>query len=408
MKKQSMSFIFMLIVTILLCSGNSLAADPGITKDSIKIGLFAPLSGPYVLYGTPHRGALMQYNEVNKKGGIHGRKLEIVLADDKCSGPDLVAVVKKLVTKDQVFMLHGASCSSAAVSAQEYITRVNVPWQLLNASGDQLQYPPIKNVFGHTVTQHAVGGSTIEFMTEYLKAKKIAWICHNDAYGSWGLVGAEYQLKAKHPEASFSTVEKVDRDMTDATAVALKVKSSKPDAIVLAVYDRPGALLTKALYELGVKVPMILLCTGSSNVFGTFEAVGAKEAFANWYFQDVVRYGDDGKPGPEWARKMFAENYPELNKLPDRPTPWMFQGISSAALVCKALEGAGPNPTREKVIAAYENIKDWEPMGIMAGKYSYGPDDHTGEQDCTYFKFDGEKVEPIAGSYEGIWKYGVK
>jgi branched-chain amino acid transport system substrate-binding protein len=94
---QKSTWVLMLMVVMVLSySGFSTAAEPGLTKTSVKIGMFCPLSGPFQSYGLdPWRGATMWYSEVNKKGGIHGRKLEIITEDDKCTGTDLVAAVKK-------------------------------------------------------------------------------------------------------------------------------------------------------------------------------------------------------------------------------------------------------------------------------------------------------------------------
>src|SRR5262245_28811480 len=88
-----------------LSAGQATAAEPGLTDTEITIGLFGPLSGPLVGYGVdPVNAAKMWYDDINKKGGIHGRKIKLVIEDDKCTANDLVAVVKKLVTVDNVFM----------------------------------------------------------------------------------------------------------------------------------------------------------------------------------------------------------------------------------------------------------------------------------------------------------------
>src|ERR1700753_412418 len=84
------------------------AADPGITDTEITIGLFAPMSGPLTSFGLDAlQAAKMWYEETNKKGGIHGRKIKVVAEDDKCNANEAVAVVKKLVTVDKVFIVHG-------------------------------------------------------------------------------------------------------------------------------------------------------------------------------------------------------------------------------------------------------------------------------------------------------------
>jgi branched-chain amino acid transport system substrate-binding protein len=407
MEKKLFKLIFVIFTMIIIGNGSLFAADPGITKDSIKIGVFAPLSGPFQSYGIETwRGAMMWYKKVNQEGGIRGRKLIIINEDDKCTGTDLVAAVKKLVTKDEVFILNGGSCSSAIVSAQEYIERVKVPLVMLNASGDQSLYPPSKYIFGGiSITQHAAGGSVIDFVIKHLKAKRIAYINHNDAYGSWNLETAEYQLKKLYPDATLVTLERIEREMTDATAVALKVKNSNPDVICIMTYDRPAALIIKSLYDLGVKVPYILGVTGNANLYNTAKAVGVKEAFQNFYYQDCIADAPDG-PELAWARKMYAENYPDLAKMPEYPSPYMFTGITAAQIVCKGLEDSGPNPTREKFISAVENIKNLR--GAQAGPISFSPDNRAAQEAAIFLKFDGEKAVKVPGSYRSIWKWEGK
>ena len=119
------------------------ADEPGLTDKTIKIGMFAPLSGPNAAYGFDvANAAKMYYDKINKEGGINGRKIEYVLEDDRCNANDLVAAVKKLVEQDQVFLLNGGSCSAATVAAKDYVVRNKTPMVMLNASGDGALYPP--------------------------------------------------------------------------------------------------------------------------------------------------------------------------------------------------------------------------------------------------------------------------
>ena len=124
----------------------SSAQTPGVTDKEIVIGLFAPLSGPLVSYGIdPLNAAKMIYEDVNSKGGINGRKIRLVIEDDKCTGNDLLGVAKKLITVDNVFILHGGSCTAAIAAAQEYIQREKVPFVMLNAAGDNAVFPPTRH-----------------------------------------------------------------------------------------------------------------------------------------------------------------------------------------------------------------------------------------------------------------------
>src|SRR5436190_9589603 len=88
-------------------TGTAAAADPGITDNEITIGLFAPMSGQLAAFGLDALpAAKMWYEEVNKKGGIHGRKIKVIVEDDKCVPNEAVAVAKKLITVDKTFIVH--------------------------------------------------------------------------------------------------------------------------------------------------------------------------------------------------------------------------------------------------------------------------------------------------------------
>src|SRR5215469_2696881 len=78
----------------------------GVTGTAIKIGLFGPMTGQSNLGAKPVYGAAAIYKDVNAKGGIYGRKIEIVIEDDGCDGNKGIAAVKKLIAQDKVFLLH--------------------------------------------------------------------------------------------------------------------------------------------------------------------------------------------------------------------------------------------------------------------------------------------------------------
>jgi branched-chain amino acid transport system substrate-binding protein len=409
MKKNSIFFIIVLCaILITFLNSNAMSEnyeDPGITDTEIKIGLFNALSGPYSSYGIdPMRFSKMWYEMINKRGGIHGRKLVFAEEDDKCSGTHLVAAVKKLITVDNVFLLHGGGCSSALLAAMDYVQRERVPLVGMTASMDGLIYPPKKYIFGGLGgTVHSFGGAVVDFCAKQLNTTKIAYVMHDDEYGSWGYESFEWQLKAEH-KASPVSVEKISRDITDVTAVMLKIKNADPGAIVLMVYDRPGALLIREAHRLGVKCPIILGATGAINVKATADAVGNKDAFKNFYYQYASR--DDYKDGPElqWARNLYEDRYPDLAKKPEFPSQIGFIGIASTKVVTLGLEMAGPHPTREKFIRALEGMGFLD-TGVMAGYLHFSPDDHAGTESSTFYKFDGENLKKIHGNFESRWKY---
>ncbi len=378
------------------------AAEPGITDATIRIGLFSPLSGSGMAYGFDVvNAAKMYYDKVNKEGGIHGRKIELVVEDTRCNANDLVAAVKKLVEQDHVFLLNGGSCSAAVVAAKEYVERAKVPFLMLNASGDGALYPPSKYIYGaFSISQYAVGGSVVEFAVDHFKAKKIGYINHDDAYGGWNQTAAEFQ--AKRHDGVTLTVQSINPSINDVTAPMLKVRAANPDVLLLTTYARPAALIIKKAHELGWNKPIVLTVNGTADLKQLVENVGGAAALKNFYIQDVVA-GLPSDPKMKWVYDMYKEYYPDLASKPGHPQSYMAYGLPPAMTVVQALKDAGPEPTREKVLAALQNFK--LDTGVMAGPIEFTPTDHAAQKSAIYMKFDGENKELIPGIFKSAWTY---
>lgn len=389
----------LLAITGLPATGH--ADEPGVTATAIKIGMFAPLSGPNMAYGFDvANAARMYYDKINKEGGIHGRKIEIVLEDDRCNANDLVSAVKKLVEQDQVFLLNGGSCSAAVVAAKDYVVRSKVPMIMLNASGDGALYPPTDYIFGaFSISQYAVGGAMVEFAAKTFGAKKIAYINHDDAYGVWNLEGSRADAEASKIDL---VVESISPTITDVTAPFFKLRAANPDVVVIVTYARPAALLIKKAYELGFTKPIILSVTGTANLAQMAENVGGKDALKNLYIQEVLA-DLPGGPKIKWVYDMYKAAYPDLAAKPDHPQTYMPYGIPSAMSIVNALKEAGPQPTREKVLDALK--KQNFDTGVMAGPVVFGPDERAANKSTIFIKYDGTNQVLQPGVFTSRWKY---
>ena len=379
------------------------AQEPGITDKAIKIGIFGPLSGPNMAYGFDVvNAAKMYYDKINKEGGIHGRKIEYVVEDDRCNANDLVAAVKKLVEQENVFMLNGGSCSAAVVAAKDYVVRNKVPYLMLNASGDGALFPPTDYIFGaYSISQYAVGGAMVEFAAKQFGAKNVAYINHDDAYGAWNLEGSKKDAEVNGVKLS---VESINPGINDVTAPFLKVRAANPDAILLVTYARPAALLIKKAAEMGFNKPIILSVTGTASLNQLAENVG-KDALKNFYTQEVMIDSPGGaKLKPIYD--MYKAAYPELAAKPDHLQTYMPYGIPPAMSLVKALQDAGPNPTREKVLAAMKT-QDFD-SGVMAGRMQFGPEQRAANRSTIFIKYDGTTMAPLPGVFTSRWTYQAK
>src|SRR5262249_52339542 len=341
-------------------AGPGLAAEPGLSDSEIGIGLFGPLSGPLVGFGIdPINAAKMWYDDINAKGGIHGRKIRLVVEDDKCTANDLVAVVKKLVTIDNVFMLHGGSCTAALTAAQEYINREKVPYAMLNAAGDNAVIPPQHYTFGaFHGTQRTYAAALTQFAIEQLKVKRAAVIVHDDDYGSANLATAKAILEAGKVEVV--AAERIQPSITDVTAPMLKIRAAKPAVILPAPIPAPAVLIAQKYGEYGMTdIPLLQAVQGIPTPAVFAKNVGNPAALANFYHG--WSFTDIGDPA---IRKKYADMYKA--HYPDREAgPFMITGLPSAMAVAAALEKAGRGLTRGSCAAADESL-GFNP-GVIAG-----------------------------------------
>src|SRR3954470_18219112 len=126
--KLARAFSVVAIVAIAGAGSSARAAEVGVTDDTIKIGMFGPLTGSWSFFGQPvQAGAIMVYKEINEKGGIHGRKIEVVQVDGACDAAKTLAAAKRLIHRDKVFMINAGICSPAAMAAKDEIVGNKVP-----------------------------------------------------------------------------------------------------------------------------------------------------------------------------------------------------------------------------------------------------------------------------------------
>lgn len=389
------------VVAAAVLSGSAQAADPGITDNEIVIGLFGPLSGPLVGYGIdPVNAAKMWYDDINAKGGIHGRKIRLIVEDDKCTANDLVAVVKKLVTVNNVFMLHGGSCTSALSAAQEYINREKIPYVMINAAGDNAVFPPRHYTFGSFQgTQRVYGSALATFAIDQLKTKRPAVIVHDDDYGKANLVTAKAVFAAN--KIDVVAEERIPPNITDVTTPMLKIRAANPDVILSGAYPAPAVLIAQKYAEYGMNgIPLLQSTQGIPTPSAFAKNVDNPAALKNFYY--AWAFTDVGDPA---IRKKWVDAYKE--HYPDRePGPFMLTGLPAAMAITAALEKAGRNVTRESLVDAMQSL-DFKPE-MLAGPIQFGPNRRDALRSVFVIRFDGQKESQMPGVYSWSPKEGTQ
>ncbi len=339
----------------------------GITKDSIKIGLFGPITSSNGVFAKGVYGTAAIYKDVNDHGGINGRKLELVIEDDACDGDKTIAAIKKLVDEDKVFMLHGGWCSAAVMKAKPEIEkRANVPYMNLASASAAISTPLVRNIFQPAPTSVTIGETLVNFALTKPGVKKIALVTQPDEGPNSKIREALAKLKALGIEpVEYITL---NTGTTDATPQVKQLKAKAPDVILVSLYPAEIAALLRDSYKEGLKTTFV--STESSSFEDTNKRIGIPEAMKDVYFFYPFT---DLLTSPKLSKyaRIATKYYPR--EVLDMIT---FQGMTGALAVVEALKRLGPNVSRERFIAELEKLNNFD--GGIQPPLSFSPKQHAG------------------------------
>lgn len=371
-----MKFTVVLAGTLLAVATFSAAAQdaPGVTKDAIKVGILGSLTGPAAIWGTGNRsGAILAFEEANAAGGINGRKLEWVVADDETSPPKAIAAFKKLTEQDGVFAIFGPAASAISAAMVPTMRDSGVPMFISVPSTPAVTEPTIKNVFRTGPLNDRLQGIAIaNYVIGKLHGQKIAIIRQSDEYGKRGadsIVDRMAQEKVK-PVA----YEEFGAGDTDFTSQLLKIRSAEPDVLIVYGYPSPSAIITRQARQLGISARIFGSNATSSRKYP--QIVGqAAAGVENVITLDVLPESND--PKAVAFSKKFTERFPDLAKQ-ERPDLGDVLGFGGALTFIEGLKRAGHDLTRPKFIAALESIKNFSTGLTMPTTFS--ADSHEGNK----------------------------
>lgn len=213
------------------------AQSQGVTKDEILLGSIQDLSGPISGYGKATRqGMLLRVDEINEQGGIHGRKLKVLVEDSAYDPKKAVLAAQKLVNQDKVFAMVGTLGTPVNLAAMPVQFEKNVPnWYPVAAAREM--YEPFNRLkFSSAVTYFDQLRTHLPKLVKEKGAKKVCTIYQDDDFGQEVLRGAEAALKSMGMELVEKTSYK--RGATDFSSQVARMKGAGCDFVVLGTIIR--------------------------------------------------------------------------------------------------------------------------------------------------------------------------
>jgi branched-chain amino acid transport system substrate-binding protein len=231
----------------------TLLATPLLAADPIRIGALFSVTGPASFLGEPERNTLeMLVKEANAKGGIKGRKLELIAYDTQGDATKAVQLATKLIKNDKVSVIVGPSTTGETMAVIAVTEKEKIPL-ISCAAGIKITDPVKPYVFKTPANDHVAAEKIFNFMLTK-KQKSVAILTVTDGFGSSG----REQLKELAKKKGIAVVadETYGPKDTDMTAQLTKIKGSKADAIICWGTNPGPAIVTRNVKQLGIKIPL--------------------------------------------------------------------------------------------------------------------------------------------------------
>lgn len=380
MKKTSLFILFTTLIWI-GCEKPS----PGVTDTEVLIGNIQDLSGPMKELGMviPH-GSNLYFNYINDQGGVHGRKIKMLIEDHQYNPQRTVAAAKKLIDQSLVFCLYNvigtSPCEAIRPLLDEYQIPLIAPATQSGSMSDRTRQA-WKMIF-HTDTGYDKQARIlVGYILEGSPDAKIGVIYQDDDYGENVLKGigeAEDKHKIEIQREGFQ------RGATDFAGQVMNLLKGGCTHVIIGGVVKEPIIVMKTAAAMNY-APQFL---GISPTMDHRVALAAGPAGEGFIAANFAQLWNSDVPGANLYRELFANS-----GAPEKMMGmYNFYGFITAMTLVEGLERAGKNLTRNRLIKGMESIKNWDAMGIFP-PISYGPRDRAGSESVVLVRVKEGKQE---------------
>lgn len=341
-------------------------AENGVSADKILLGQAAALDGPAAELGQGMRDGLQAaFTEVNKAGGIKGRKIELVSVDDGYEPNKSIAAAKKLIEENKVFALVGSVGTPTSAAVQPIASEAGVPFIGAFTGAEFLREPYKPAVINVRASYFQETETMVEHLTNDLGVTRIAIFYQDDAFGQAGLAGVKRALDKRKMELVAEGA--YERNTTAVKGALLSIKKGNPEAVIMIGAYKPSAEFIKLARQVKLDATFVNISFVGSDALA--KELGS--AGAGVVVTQVV-------PFPKDASVAVVGRYQAALKAmkPDaQPGFVSMEGYMVGRLVVMALEKIDGDVTRQALLGAVAKSGGFDLGGV---KLVYGADNNRG------------------------------
>ncbi|HEX7052354.1 MAG TPA: ABC transporter substrate-binding protein [Burkholderiales bacterium] len=353
-------------------------AENGVTADTILLGQSVALTGPAQALGIEMRaGARVYFDYVNSRGGVHGRKIQLITLDDGYEPARTVPNTKKLIEEHKVFALFGYVGTPTSAAALPIFTQAKVPYFGAFTGAELLRQPFNRYIFNVRASYYDETEKIVEQLVS-TGSKNIAVFYQNDAYGLAGLKGVELAMQRRNMK--ISTTGTVERNTLEVAKAVKTINAVQPDGVVMiSAYKSCGEFIRQMKRR------------GSAAQFYNVSFVGSQALADDLGDEGVGVAISQVMPFPWGAAVPVVREYQTLMLRAGHKefTFTSIEGFIAAKVFVEALRRTGRDLTRERLIATLEKMNDVDVGGFYVG---FTPTNHNGSKfvDLTIISRDGK------------------
>jgi branched-chain amino acid transport system substrate-binding protein len=336
----------------------------GTDPNALVLGQSLPLSGPSAQLGLDYRrGALAWFEAVNREGGIHGRKIQLISLDDKYEPPQTLINTRQLLKRNDLLALFGYVGTPTTKVALPLIEEASVPLVAPMTGASLFRQPDLRMVFNMRSSYRREIAAMVDELVRDAH-HRIAIVYQDDAFGQDGLDGALAALSRHGLKPVVVTT--VQRNSAQVGEALDDLMATNPNGIVLVSAYVSSAALSSALRNRGSRAQIMNVSFVGTQALQKAMPVGEANGIG---VAQVVPF-----PWNRWI--PVVADYQRCLRLSDKSSGFgftSFEGYLAARMITEALERAGKNPSRQALVQALESIRDLDLGGF---RLQMGRDDH--------------------------------
>jgi len=369
--------------------------SPAMAQESLKIGLVAAMSGQSAKSGEAIvRGLNIAIDEINARGGVLGKKLELVVRDDESNPAKGVVAARELAQREKVVALFGGLDTPVSMAIVPFANQAKIPFMGAWAAGT----PITKNgaaenyVFRVSAVDEIVDEALVDYSVKKYGAKKPGMILINNSWGESNEKGLKAALADRKME--YAAVEKFETNDVDVVPQLTRLKQAGADVLYMVANVAPSAQVVKSLDRMGWNVPIVSHWGPAGGRFSELAGPSAKKV----HFVQTYSFSGKLSPKGETVLAALKKKYPEIKSLADvTPAVGIANAYDAMHLTALAIEKAG-STDGTKIRNGFYAIDKYDGL-IKNYAKPFTPTQHDalGANDYifTYFDKDGQ-ILPLA------------